>query len=51
MWANGSFPWVAWRTEPLRRAGMLAILVAAAGALYFGALMAAGLKLRQFVTH
>jgi putative peptidoglycan lipid II flippase len=51
MWANGSFPWVAWRTEPLRRAGMLALFVAGGGALYFGALVAAGLKLRQFVTH
>jgi putative peptidoglycan lipid II flippase len=51
MWANGHFPWVAWRAEPLKRAGMLAALVAGAGALYFGALLASGLKLRQFVTH
>jgi putative peptidoglycan lipid II flippase len=51
MWANGHFPWVAWRVEPLKRAAMLAALIAAAGALYFGALIAAGLKLRQFVTH
>ncbi|HET8748268.1 MAG TPA: murein biosynthesis integral membrane protein MurJ [Ramlibacter sp.] len=50
-WANGHFPWVAWRAEPLKRAAMLAVLVGAAGALYFGALIAAGVKLRQFVTH
>ncbi|GAB3773915.1 murein biosynthesis integral membrane protein MurJ [Ramlibacter monticola] len=51
MWAAGNFPWVAWRAEPLKRAGMLAGVVAAAGVLYFGALIAAGLKLRQFVKH
>jgi putative peptidoglycan lipid II flippase len=50
MWASGRFPWVAWRTEPLKRAGMLAAFVLGAGALYFGALVAAGVKLRQFVT-
>jgi putative peptidoglycan lipid II flippase len=50
MWAANSFPWVAWRAEPLKRAGALALVLAGAGVLYFGALLAAGLKLRQFVT-
>lgn len=50
LWAAGHFPWVAWRTEPWRRAATLALLLAASGAIYFGVLLAAGLKLRQFVT-
>jgi putative peptidoglycan lipid II flippase len=50
MWAGQAFPWVAWHAEPLRRAGMLALLLAGAAAIYFGALLAAGVKLRQFVT-
>jgi putative peptidoglycan lipid II flippase len=50
MWAAGSFPWVGWRAEPWKRAGMLAATVFGAGALYFLALAAAGVKLRQFVT-
>jgi putative peptidoglycan lipid II flippase len=50
MWAANSFPWVGWRAEPLKRAGMLAAILAGAAALYFGALLAAGVKLRQFVT-
>ena len=50
MWASGHFPWIEWRAEPWRRAAMLAVLLAGAGAIYFGALLAAGVKLRQFVT-
>jgi putative peptidoglycan lipid II flippase len=50
MWTAGAFPWTAWRAEPWRRAGMMAVLLAGAGAIYFGALLAAGVKLREFVT-
>jgi putative peptidoglycan lipid II flippase len=50
MWAAGSFPWVQWRAEPLRRAGTLALVLAGAAAIYFAALVATGVKLRQFVT-
>lgn len=49
-WAAHGFPWTAWRAEPWRRAGMMAVLLAGAGAIYFGALLAAGVKLREFVT-
>jgi putative peptidoglycan lipid II flippase len=49
-WAAHAFPWIAWRAEPLKRAGVLALTVAAAAALYFGALRVAGVRLRQFVT-
>ena len=49
-WAAHSFPWTAWRGEPWKRIGMMAATLAGAGFIYFGALMAAGVKLRQFVT-
>ena len=50
MWAGGGLPWVAWRAEPLKRVAAMALLLAASGVIYFGALRIAGLKLRQFVT-
>ena len=37
------------RATSVRRAGLLALLMAAAALLYFGALWAAGLKLRQML--
>jgi putative peptidoglycan lipid II flippase len=49
-WAAHAFPWTTWRAEPWKRAGMLAAILAGAMVLYFGALVAAGVKLRQFVT-
>jgi putative peptidoglycan lipid II flippase len=51
LWAAHAFPWVAWRHQPWKRIGALAVILAGAGALYFGALVAAGVKLRQFVKH
>jgi putative peptidoglycan lipid II flippase len=50
-WAAHSFPWTAWRAEPWKRIAMMAAMLAGAGAIYFGALLASGVKLRQFVTH
>ncbi|MGE4241104.1 murein biosynthesis integral membrane protein MurJ [Ramlibacter sp.] len=50
MWADGAFPWLAWNAEKLLRAGVLAAVLGGAAVLYFGALAAAGLRLRQFVT-
>jgi putative peptidoglycan lipid II flippase len=41
---------VGWRAEPFKRIGMMAVILAGAGVLYFGALAAMGVKLRQFVT-
>jgi len=49
-WASDSLPWLAWRADPLKRAAAMAGLLAASGLIYFGALVAGGLKLRQFVT-
>lgn len=51
MWAAHSFPWTGWRAQPLVRAAAMAGLLAASGVIYFGALMAAGVKLRQLVRH
>ncbi|MBK6008093.1 murein biosynthesis integral membrane protein MurJ [Ramlibacter ginsenosidimutans] len=49
-WAAHAFPWIEWRAEPWKRIGVMAATLAAAVVIYFGALLAAGLKLRQFVT-
>ena len=50
MWAGSEFPWLAWRADAWKRAAAMAGVLAASGAIYFAALWAAGLKLRQFVT-
>jgi len=50
MWAAGSFPWIAMRAQGLQRVGLMALVLFASAAIYFVALWAAGLKLRQFVT-
>ena len=50
MWGASSFPWLAMRGEGLRRAGLMALMMLGSGVLYFVALWATGLKLRQFVT-
>lgn len=49
-WAAHAFPWTAWRAEPWLRIAAMAGMLVAAVAIYFGALLAAGVKLRQFVT-
>ncbi|MFD0666653.1 murein biosynthesis integral membrane protein MurJ [Ramlibacter sp. MAHUQ-53] len=49
LWAGGSFDWVALRAQPGQRVATLAGLLAASGAIYFGALWVAGLKLRQLL--
>ena len=49
VWAAQYFPWVQMRAHAGQRAGLLALVLCAAVALYFGALWAAGLKLRQML--
>jgi putative peptidoglycan lipid II flippase len=49
MWAAASFPWVAMRAQALQRVGLMAFILSGSAAIYFVALWAAGLKLRQFV--
>ena len=48
-WGAQYFDWVALRADRVRRAGLLALMVVAAGALYFAVLAATGVKLRSFV--
>jgi putative peptidoglycan lipid II flippase len=50
-WGAHHFDWVDMRTDPLRRIGLLAALLAGAGALYFGMLLASGMKLRKLLRH
>ena len=50
LWASSQVPWVAMRDQALLRAGLLAAVLTASIAIYFGALWAAGVQLRQFVT-
>ncbi|QTN29524.1 murein biosynthesis integral membrane protein MurJ [Rhodoferax sp. AJA081-3] len=49
MWANGSVPWLALKAEKLQRVGWLALYVSSAIAIYFVAIWAAGLNLRQLL--
>lgn len=48
-WAAHAFPWVAWRADPWLRVAAMAGTLAGAVVIYFGALLAAGVKLRQFI--
>ncbi len=50
MWGASSFPWTAMRAHALQRVGLMALMLAGSAAIYFVAISAAGLKLRQFVT-
>ncbi len=50
LWADRGFDWTGWRSDPWRRVGAMALFLAGSAVLYFGALAAAGVRLRQFVT-
>jgi putative peptidoglycan lipid II flippase len=49
MWANGAFPWLALKAEKLKRMGLLALLVSGSIAIYFAAIWAAGVNMRQLL--
>ncbi len=51
LWGADSFQWIALRAQRWERIGLMAGMLAGAAALYFVALWAAGVKLRQFLTH
>lgn len=48
-WGAQHFDWVEMKAQRLQRIGLLAAMIATAAVLYFGALWAAGLKLRQLL--
>lgn len=48
MWANGAFDWTGLQSRGLVRAGLMAAVLCGSAVIYFLALWAAGLKLRQF---
>jgi putative peptidoglycan lipid II flippase len=48
-WSAGALPWVDLRAQPFQRVGWLGAVLAGGALIYFGALWAAGVKLRQFV--
>ncbi len=48
-WSAQSLDWIALKQQQWQRMGWLALIIAAAAMLYFGALWAAGLKLRQLL--
>ncbi len=49
MWANGSVDWVVLRAQSFKRIWLVALVLIASAAIYFVALWAAGMKLRQLV--
>ena len=49
MWANAAFPWIQMRAESFKRIMLLALILIGSAAIYFIALWAAGLKLRQLI--
>ncbi len=49
IWANSAVDWTQLRSEGFKRIGLLALAMLASAAIYFIALWAAGLKLKQFL--
>jgi putative peptidoglycan lipid II flippase len=49
MWAAQAVSWTGLRAESLKRIGLLALVLSASAAIYFGALWAAGLKVRKLM--
>jgi len=49
MWGSSAFHWTQLRSQSVVRIGLLVLFLAGSALIYFGALWAAGLKLRQLV--
>jgi putative peptidoglycan lipid II flippase len=49
MWASSAFHWTQLQAQGLTRVGLLVLLLLGSAAIYFGALWAAGLKLRHLI--
>lgn len=48
MWIASHFNWIAMQAQPFLRIGILFFIIAACGAIYFGSLMAMGIRFRDF---
>lgn len=48
LWLAGHFDWIALQEHPLLRVGALLLVIGACAAIYFGALIATGMRLRDF---
>ena len=48
LWCAAHFNWLALQSHPFQRIGALALVLAACGATYFGALLAMGFRFRDF---
>ena len=48
LWTSAQFDWTALRSAPLHRVGALLLVMAGCGISYFGALLATGLRFRDF---
>lgn len=48
-WAAGHFGWTEMRVDAFKRIGLLALILCGSAAIYFGAVMATGLRLGQFI--
>ena len=49
MWSSASLPWIAMKGDSWKRLGLMALVLSGSAAVYFGALWAAGVKLRQML--
>jgi putative peptidoglycan lipid II flippase len=49
LWAGSAVPWLGMKAAPVQRIGLLAGVLLASAAIYFVALWAGGLKLREFM--
>ena len=47
IWSGGAFDWMGLRSQSLIRVGLLGLILLGSAVIYFGALWAAGLKVRQ----
>jgi putative peptidoglycan lipid II flippase len=49
MWGDNSVAWLALKSDKLKRMGLLTIFVSGSMAIYFAAIWAAGLNVRQLL--
>jgi len=48
LWLGNQFDWIAMQQQPFHRVGVMFLIIATCGAIYFGALFAMGFRLKDF---